>query len=203
MGKKNSKQLLLYLSKIINKSNLKLINELSFKQKTEFIKKLNVLKPIIENGKEVRNSLRKDSILTRKINFIPPNNDLNSRIIEILENIQSGQSPLNNTSQIVLKYNSKDFSISRNFAGEIIQYSLNYNSKRRFLLEALLKRKRYIKTDELCSILRSPSPNAIAKMVQTFNQYCRNKLKTDDIPIIEGKKGLGYRINPKILINKY
>jgi hypothetical protein len=64
----------------------------------------------------------------------------------------------------------------------------------------LLERGTYVKTKDLESMLSS---SAVAKIVQTFNDYAINTLRLPKkTKLIQGKKGSGYRINPKIHIEK-
>lgn len=102
----------------------------------------------------------------------------------------------------VIVYDTNDVSLNRVIDGKVYSYDLSENGKRKRLLELLLDRKGYVKTEELKNLLDCPTTQAVAKIKQTFNDYACNTLKLKKIEIINSKKGSGYRINPKIHIEK-
>lgn len=100
----------------------------------------------------------------------------------------------------VIIYDTKNGSLNRHLGGKCFSYDLTENGKRKKLLEVLLNRESYVQTKELSLLVPS---SAVAKMVQTFNDYAISALRLDKkTKLIQGKKGSGYRINPKIHIEK-
>jgi hypothetical protein len=103
----------------------------------------------------------------------------------------------------VIIYDVGSGSLDRNLGGKTFSYDLTESGKRKRLLDVLLDRGTYVQTKELEEILSCPSSQAVAKIVQTFNDYAANTLRLQKkTKIIQGKKGSGYRINPKIHIEK-
>lgn len=105
-------------------------------------------------------------------------------------------------SDVVIVYDTSDISLNRIIDGKVYSYDISENGKRKKLLDLLLNKKGYIQTEDLRSLLGCPTNPAVAKIVQTFNDYACNTLKLKKIKLIDGKKGSGYRINPKIHIEK-
>ncbi len=106
-------------------------------------------------------------------------------------------------SGVVIIYDTKEGSLDRNLGGKYYSHALSENGKRKKLLDILLERKSYVQTKELEDLLSCPTSKAVAKIVQTFNDYAINNLRLDDnMKLIQGKKGSGYHINPKIRIEK-
>ncbi len=104
------------------------------------------------------------------------------------------------STEILIVYDRKDSCLNRSIEGKCFSYDLTEDGKRKKLLDTLLDRDAYVKTGELSKILKCPSNPAVAKMVQTFNEYAQHALHLKKVKLIEGKKGSGYRINPKIHI---
>jgi hypothetical protein len=103
---------------------------------------------------------------------------------------------------IVIIYDTNDNSLNRVVGGKTFSYDLSEDGKRKKLLDILSTKKCYIKTDELRSLLKCPTNQAVAKIVQTFNDYATNALRLKKIKMIQGKKGSGYRIDPKIFLER-
>ena len=70
------------------------------------------------------------------------------------------------------------------------------------MLDTLVRQKTYAKTEILKKLLSCPTTQAVAKVVQTFNDYAKVSLQLKKEKLIQGKKGSGYRINSKIIIQK-
>jgi CRISPR/Cas system-associated endoribonuclease Cas2 len=122
--------------------------------------------------------------------------------LEELQELNKNHKRLLSSSQDsnVIIYDTRNGSLDRHLGGKLFSYDLTENGKRKQLLEILLDRGTYVKTKELESMLSS---SAVAKIVQTFNDYAINTLRLPKkTKIIQGKKGSGYRINPKIHIEK-
>lgn len=106
------------------------------------------------------------------------------------------------SSDIVIVYETSDISLNRIIDGKFFSYDLSEGGKRKKLLDILLDKKVYVQTEELKNLLGCPTSQAVAKIVQTLNEYACNMLKLKKIKLIDSKKGSGYRINPKIHIEK-
>jgi hypothetical protein len=105
-------------------------------------------------------------------------------------------------SDVVIVYDTSDISLNRIIDGKVYSYDISESGKRKKLLDLLLNKKGYIQTEDLRSLLECPTNPAVAKIVQTFNDYACNTLKLKNLKLIDGKKGSGYRINPKIHIER-
>ncbi len=105
-------------------------------------------------------------------------------------------------SDIVIVYETSDVTLNRVIDGKVYSYDISENGKRKKLLDLLLDKKGYIQTEDLRSLLDCPTNPAVAKIVQTFNDYARNTLKLKKLKLVDSKKGSGYRINPKIHIER-
>lgn len=105
-------------------------------------------------------------------------------------------------SDVVIVYDTSDISLNRIIDGKVYSYDISENGKRKKLLDLLLDKKGYIQTEDLRSLLECPTSPAVAKIVQTFNDYACNTLKLKKLKLVDSKKGSGYRINPKIHIER-
>ncbi len=105
-------------------------------------------------------------------------------------------------SDVVILYDTSDVTLNRVIDGKVYSYDITESAKRKKLFDLLLERKGYVQTEELKNLLDCPTTQAVAKIKQTFNDYASNTLKLKKIELIDSKKGSGYRINPKIHIEK-
>ena len=159
-----------------------------------------VAQPIIEQMNRVREQIKIfEPVEYPEIVF---NRPVEYDILEELQELNKNHKRLLSSGQDsnVIIYDTRNGSLDRHLGGKLFSYDLTENGKRKQLLEILLDRGTYVKTKELESMLSSP---AIAKIVQTFNDYAINTLRLPKkTKLIQGKKGSGYRINPKIHIEK-
>lgn len=107
---------------------------------------------------------------------------------------------LRNDGVDCLVYDPSDGCLTRVLGGRNFSYDLTEDGKRKQMFETLYRAKKYVQTDELKEILKCPTTQAVAKIAQTFNSYAENTLRLKKVRIIQGKKGSGYRINPKLII---
>lgn len=105
-------------------------------------------------------------------------------------------------SDIVVIYDTSDISLNRIIDGKVYSYDITESAKRKKLIDLLIDKKGYMQTEDLRTLLDCPTSQAVAKIVQTLNDYACNMLKLKKIKLIDSKKGSGYRINPKIHIEK-
>lgn len=117
-------------------------------------------------------------------------------------NAKKEKIPQAQSGDFVIIYDISDISLNRIVDGKVYSYDISENGKRKKIFDILLSRKGYVQTEELKNLLQCPSNPAVAKIVQTFNDYARNTLKLKKIKLVDSKKGSGYRINPKIHIEK-
>jgi DNA-binding response OmpR family regulator len=159
-----------------------------------------VAQPIIEQMNRAREQIKLfEPVEYPEIVFRRP---VEYDILEELQELNKNHKRLLSSSQDsnVIIYDTTNGSLDRHLGGKLFSYDLTENGKRKQLLEILLDRGTYIKTKELELILSS---SAVAKIVQTFNDYAINTLRLPKkTKLIQGKKGSGYRINPKIHIEK-
>lgn len=125
--------------------------------------------------------------------------DLNDNQREIIENQQKILA-LREDGIDCLLYDAEDSSLSRVLAGKNYSYDMTSDGKRKQLFEILFRAKKYVQTDEIRMELKCPSTQAVSKIAQTFNDYADNTLRLNGEKLIQGKKGSGYRLNPKIAI---
>lgn len=159
-----------------------------------------VAQPIIEQMNRVREQIKIfEPVEYPEIVF---NRPVEYDILEELQELNKNHKRLLSSSQDsnIIIYDTINGSLDRHLGGKLFSYDLTENGKRKQLLEILLDRDTYVKTKELESMLSS---SAVAKIVQTFNDYAINTLRLPKkTKLIQGKKGSGYRINPKIHIEK-
>ncbi len=159
-----------------------------------------VAQPIIEQMNRVREQVKLfEPVEYPEIVFRRP---VEYDILEELQELNKNHKRLlsSNQDSNVIIYDTTNVSLDRHLGGKLFSYDLTENGKRKQLLEILLDRGTYVKTKELELMLSS---SAVAKIVQTFNDYAINTLRLPrKTKLIQGKKGSGYRINPKIHIEK-
>lgn len=166
---------------------------------TEHIRK--VAQPVIEQIARVQDQFQmfKPKKYVMKY-YRPIEHDILYELKELNKNTK--KSARLHQDDTVIIYSTKDGSLDRNIGGKCFSYDLTENGKRKKLLDILLDTGTYIKTEKLRDFLDCPTNQAVAKIVQTFNDYASNSLRLKKIKVIDGKKGSGYRINPNIHIEK-
>ena len=81
-------------------------------------------------------------------------------------------------------------------------YSMEQNSDRYKIIKYLIKNKGYQPTGQISSIFDSKTENSIISEIGKMNSSIKGKLQIKD-NIILGKRGSGYRMNPKFkFLNK-
>ncbi len=103
-------------------------------------------------------------------------------------------------SDFVVTYDSQDGLLSRNVDGTVFPYNLNNSGKRKQLFDLLLRKNGYIKTEALRDKLDCSTNEAVYKIIQAVNRNATIKLKLTKVTLIENRDGLGYRLNPKVII---
>lgn len=161
-----------------------------------------ITQPITEQMNKIREQVHLFSPMNETIIY---NRPVEYDILEELQELNKNRnSPL--TSQedgSIIVYDTKNGSLQRYIGGKCFPYDITENSKRKKLFETLLNRRGYVSTKELMIILSCPSSLAVAKIKQTFNNHASDALRLNKkTELIQGKKGSGYRINPKIHIEK-
>ncbi len=185
---------------ILNEDQISRFQEIG-KRHAEMIENVRkIAQPIIEQINHVREQAK----LFEPVEYpeIVFNRPVEYDILEELQELNKNNKRLLSSSQDsnVIIYDTKNGSLDRNLGGKCFSYDLTENGKRKQLLEILLERGTYVKTKELELMLSS---SAVAKIAQTFNDYAINTLRLPKkTKLIQGKKGSGYRINPKIHIEK-
>ncbi len=123
-------------------------------------------------------------------------------ILDEVRQLKKNTFTTGNQNQVVIKYRTEDSILERNIDGKIFVCNLTNDSKRVKMLNILLSKKKFNTTEELRHKLDCPSDQAVSKIAKTLNSHIEGSLKINDIKIIEGKKGSGYRISPQIVILK-
>lgn len=147
--------------------------------------------------------------LTRDV-VIPYHRPVEYDILDELRTLNDNQQEIIQNQQKILAlredgidcllYDAEDGSLSRVLAGKNYSYDMTSDGKRKQLFEILFRARKYVQTDELRMELKCPSTQAVSKIAQTFNDYADNTLRLNGEKLIQGKKGSGYRLNPKIAI---
>lgn len=125
--------------------------------------------------------------------------DLNDNQREIIANQQKILA-LREDGIDCLLYDAVDGSLSRVLAGKNYSYDMTSDGKRKQLFEILFRARKYVNTKDLKVELKCPTSEAVSKVAQTFNVYADNTLRLNGEKLIQGKRGSGYRLNPKIVI---
>lgn len=125
--------------------------------------------------------------------------DLNDNQREIIQNQQKILA-LREDGIDCLLYDAVDGSLSRVLAGKNYSYDMTSDGKRKQMFEILFRARKYVNTKDIKVELKCPSNQAVSKIAQTFNDYADNTLRLNGEKLIQGKKGSGYRLNPKITI---
>ncbi len=168
------------------------------------------LQPAINMALEAHRQYQEfNTPLTRDV-VIPYNRPVEYDILDELRTLNDNQQEIIQNQQKILAlredgidcllYDAVDGSLSRVLAGKNYSYDMTSDGKRKQLFEILFRARKYVKTDELRAELKCPSTQAVSKIAQTFNDYADNTLRLNGEKLIQGKKGSGYRLNPKILI---
>lgn len=99
-----------------------------------------------------------------------------------------------------LLYNWRDQELSRTAMGQKIYFSFvdKKDNKRRRLVERILRTRAYVATKTLASLLRLPEKQ-VGNMVAAINDMVGVDLTLPE-PLIDSKRGSGYRINPFYLV---
>lgn len=161
-----------------------------------------IAQPIIEQASKMREQV---SFLEPMSEPIPYHRPVEYDILEELQELNKNHNRLLTSQEDinVIVYDTKNGSLQRYLGGKCFPCDITENSKRKKLFETLLSRGGYVSTKELMIILSCPSSLAVAKIKQTFNNHVADALRLDEkIELIQGRKGSGYRINPKIHIEK-
>ncbi len=160
-----------------------------------------VAQPVIERMAQVQEQFQMLKPKNHVMKYYRPiEHDILYELRELNKNTKKPIHP--HQEDTVIIYSTKDGSLDRNIGGKCFSYDLTENGKRKKLLDILLDMGTYIKTEKLRDFLDCPTNQAVAKIVQTFNDYASNSLRLKKIKVIDGKKGSGYRINPNIHIVK-
>jgi ribonuclease D len=186
-----------------------LITNTYFEQSKETLKRfseqrekvLDTIRPTIERMAEISRSF----IIPETNNYIMEKYEPTDVLIlrELRElNKKQNQSKISSDTDILLTYDTADRSLNRNIGGKIFSYNLSEDGKRRNLLDIVYRKKVYVQTDELRNLLNCPTNQAVAKIVQTFNEKVVSSLRVKKTKMIQGKKGSGYRLNPKIVMER-
>jgi ribonuclease D len=186
-----------------------LITNTYFEQSKETLKRfseqrekvLDTIRPTIERMAEISRSF----IIPETNNYIMEKYEPTDVLIlrELRElNKKQNQSKISSDTDILLTYDTADRSLNRNIGGKIFSYNLSEDGKRRNLLDIVYRKKVYVQTDELRNLLNCPTNQAVAKIVQTFNEKVASSLRVKKTKMIQGKKGSGYRLNPKIVMER-
>jgi hypothetical protein len=184
-----------------------LINSTYFGEVQETVKKfseqrekiLDTIRPTIERMAEMSRAFTLPEANQYVLTHYQPTDVLILRELRELNKKQAPTRMLSENDTVVI-YDRTDNSLNRTIGGKTFSYDLSEDGKRKKLLDILSIKKGYVKTDELRDSLKCPTNPAVAKIVQTFNDYATNALRLKKIKMIQGKKGSGYRINPKIVL---
>lgn len=165
---------------ILNEYQISQFKEIGIKHAEiiENVKK--IAQPIIEQI----NRIREQAKLFEPIEYphIIYNRPVEYDILEELQTINKNHKRLLSSQEDnnVIIYDTKNGSLDRHLGGKCFSYDLTENGKRKKLLEILLDRKAYVQTKDLEKMLSCPSSQAVAKIVQTFNNYAINTLRLQD-----------------------
>ena len=162
---------------------------------------LDTIRPTVERIAEMKRAFTLPEVNHYVLKNYQPTDVLILRELRELNKKQAPAKALSETDVVVI-YDTIDNSLNRTIGGKTFSYDLSEDGKRKKLLDILSTKKGYIQTDELKNLLNCPTNPAVAKIVQTFNDYATNALRLKKIKMIQGKRGSGYRINPKIHIEK-
>ena len=168
------------------------------------------LQPAIDMALEAHKKYQQfNAPLTREV-VIPYHRPVEYDILDELRTLNVNQQEIIQNQQKILAlredgidcllYDAVDGSLSRVLAGKNYSYDMTSDGKRKQLFEILFRARKYVKTDELRTELKCPSTQAVSKIAQTFNDYADNTLRLNGEKLIQGKKGSGYRLNPKVAI---
>lgn len=105
-------------------------------------------------------------------------------------------------AEIVITYDAHDGILSRVIDGKT--YSLNFRgtSKRKKLFEFFRQKKSYTPLKDLKVLLASPTHDSVSGMIKKLNDTVISELRLKKVKFIVNNPGLGYKINPDILIER-
>lgn len=164
-------------------------------------------KPVLDQMNNIKEEQAKRSEMFKSMFSAPKSltyyRPVEYRILDELKELNKKKdTPVKKTNQneLVITYNTQDGSLDRIFGGKIFSYDLTEDGKRKRLIDLLVRDPSFVKTEKLKTYLNCPTTQAVAKIVQTLNDYAINTLRLKNTKLIQGKKGSGYRINPKIIV---
>lgn len=105
-------------------------------------------------------------------------------------------------SEIVITYDAHEGALTRTIDGKPYSYSFTGNAKRKKLFELFRQKKSYMQLKELKVLLTSPTTDSVSTMIKTLNEKVDQKLHLSKLKIIIAKPGSGYRINPRVIIER-
>lgn len=173
-------------------------------------------KPFIEmptyssTKEKIKESIAKDVICYPALH--PPKNDKVENKIEAIidEKLEGFASDLLvKIEKSVIKKKSKKTSKQKTIFISLQDQEIYKKPRTRYRYSILRQRykiikameRKYTPTKELAEIVESVSADSIRNAIQKINRRFKNKLKIKK-PLIKGKSGAGYRLNPDLKIRK-
>ncbi len=180
-----------------------------FEQRETFLNLAKSMKPIADMAVQLQKRYKQHNSLTREM-VIPYHRPVEYKILDELRSINENQQEITKNQQAILDlredgvdciiYDVGDGSLSHVLGGSNFSYDMTSDGKRKQMFEILFRTRKYVNTNDLKESLGCPSTQAVAKIVQTFNAYASDMLRLNGEKLIQGRKGSGYRINPKIRV---
>lgn len=123
------------------------------------------------------------------------------RELKILNQKKIAQKQIVST-EIVITYDAHDAVLSRIIDGKTYSLSFRSTTKRKKLFELFRQKKSYTPLKDLKVLLESPTHDSVSGMIKKLNDTVISKLKLKKVKFIVNNPGLGYKINPDILIER-
>ncbi len=188
----------LYISTKKNSEDMtKLLNNTMDGLKPSFEAFRNAIKPVLENIKNIKetreNRFSPEVFLSTKDLQLRELKDINKKL-----NSRVTQAP----SEYIIIYNTKYNTLSRIVDGVELTCDLSENGKRKSFIDLLHKARTYITTEKVKEHLNCPTGDSVSALKKSINTKLQFELSLGTVKVLEGKQGSGYRINPKITIQK-
>lgn len=166
------------------------------------------MKPVLEAAKDASDKINriKESIIVSKELEISSVNSISFRdhkldvLNEISKKLDSKftQAP----NEYIIIYNTKYSTLSRIVDGVELTCDLAENGKRKSFIDLLLKVRTYMTTEKVKEHLNCPTNDSVSALKKSINTKLQFELSLGTVKFLEGKQGSGYRINPKVTIQK-
>jgi len=160
------------------------------------------MKPFVDTMTSFNKAYQPDFLYREPLIFPLPPRPVTYPEVQHIVKKEISKIPRNTTTDNIEIVFTKDKELVKNVAGKKFLYAFAGGKKRLKAFEALLRNQgEYIETDILRRLAASASDQSLRKIVQGINRQARLKLDLKN-PLIEHRRGFGYRISKRVKVIK-